>query len=379
MFARAVTVLLSVANLICVSSSIIGGSRCTTNLDCQLNGLCTNGVCVCDAAWKGANCSSLNLQPATRANGFGHLASNRSSWGGGVIRDPKSGKWIMFLSQMNMACGLGTWGTNSRCVLAESDTPSGPYIQTRVVVDSWCHGATPGYDPVSQTWLFNHMGNGQEKRGGCFICSNGTTTSSTKGQCTKGGAGTVDTGSALTSQSPHGPYTAQPKMTNGANCESFFIPNGTLYMACPSGGHTTAPNCNGNNAFLHMSRAATIHDAIEGNYEAMPVRTRLAGTNDPYEAVPTFCFNWEDQNLWVDHRGNFHTLMHAFRGQPCDYPVCDRARNHTFCSAVGGHAFSTNGFDWDVSPVIAYTPTVVSATLSLSSLPPHASHQKYIQ
>ena len=26
--------------------------------------------------------------------------------------------------------------------------------------------------------------------------------------------------------------------------------------------------------------------------------------------------------------------MHAYRGQPCDYPVCDRVANKTFCSAV---------------------------------------------
>ena len=49
--------------------------------------------------------------------------------------------------------------------------------------------------------------------------------------------------------------------------------------------------------------------------------------------------------------------MHAYRGQPCDYPVCDRVNNKTFCTAVGGHAFSTNGRDWNISPVIAYTPT----------------------
>ena len=47
----------------------------------------------------------------------------------------------------------------------------------------------------------------------------------------------------------------------------------------------------------------------------------------------------EDQNLWIDARGNFHTLMHAYRGQPCDYPVCDRVKNKQFCTAVGGHAF----------------------------------------
>ena len=180
--------------------------------------------------------------------------------------------------------------------------------------------------------------------------------------------------------------------------ESFFLPNGTLFWACPSGGKTTAPNCNGQHAFLTMQRADNISSAIAGHIQHMPVRTRLAGTSDPYEAVSAICVNWEvrvrggagfvvaawpdaplranasvvarrislppptlpqsqDQNLWVDKRGNFHTLMHAYRGQPCDYPVCDRVRNKTFCSAVGGHAFSRDGRDWDISPVVAYTPT----------------------
>ena len=30
------------------------GLACKTNLDCQLNGACTSGVCVCDAAWTGS-------------------------------------------------------------------------------------------------------------------------------------------------------------------------------------------------------------------------------------------------------------------------------------------------------------------------------------
>ena len=123
-------------------------TSCRSDMGCQLNGKCANGVCVCDSAWKGENCSTLNLLPAKVQNGFGHLASNGSSWGGGVIYDPKAGKWIMFVSQMNMGCGLGTWGTNSRCVLAESDTPNGPYKQVKTVVDSWCHGATPSRDLV---------------------------------------------------------------------------------------------------------------------------------------------------------------------------------------------------------------------------------------
>ena len=270
------------------------GAACKTELDCQLNGLCTAGKCVCDPAWKGGNCSTLNLLPAKMQNGYGSLGSNTSSWGGGVLQDPKSGKWFMFVSEMNMGCGLGTWGGNSRCVLAESATPNGPFSFVQVVVDSWCHGATPGRDPFSGKWLFNHMGNGQAKGGSCTLCNNGTTPrGAKKGPCTTGGAGTVDTGAALTADAPTGPYTAQPHMTNGANCEPFFHPDGTLFMACPSGGGTTAPNCNKKNAFLTMSKAPSIEAAMAGHYEDMPVRTRLAGTDDRYHSPASICFNWE--------------------------------------------------------------------------------------
>jgi hypothetical protein len=345
-----------------LGAAVTGGAACTRDTDCQLNGGCQLNRCVCDPAWTGANCSTLSLNKASMANGYGHLGSNTSSWGAGVLHDP-SGKWVMFASEMNMGCGLGTWGTNSRCILAEASTPAGPFTFVRTVVDSWCHGATPARDPATGKWLFNHMGAGVPKGGHgkprlCKVCHGGTTPrGAAYGNCSRGEAGTVDTGFALTSDVPTGPYTPQPKMKNGANCEPFFLPNGTLFMACPSGGKTTAKNCNGNNAFLTMFRAASITDAIAGRYDAMPVRTRLAGTNDSYESTAAICFNWEDQTLYIDQRGSFHTLMHAFRGQPCDYPVCDRKANKTFCSAVGGHAYSTNGYDWDISPVIAYTPT----------------------
>ena len=46
--------------------------------------------------------------------------------------------------------------------------------------------------------------------------------------------------------------------------------------------------------------------------------------------------------MWVDKRGNFHSLAHAWRGQLNDYPICDRStpEGYHFCSALGGHAFS---------------------------------------
>ena len=74
------------------------------------------------------------------------------------------------------------------------------------------------------------------------------------------------------------------------------------------GGGTSAPNCNKQNAFLHMSVANNIDEALAGHFTPMPIRTRLAGTSDEYSSTAAICFNWEDQNLWIDKRGNFHTL-----------------------------------------------------------------------
>jgi hypothetical protein len=231
----AVTLAMAAAPEPIVAPDGSGGAPCKDDLDCQLNGLCTGGTCVCDAAWKGSNCSTLNLLPAPMENGYGSLHSNISSWGGGVVHDPKSGKWIMFVSEMDKGCGLGTWGHNSRCVMAEADGPGGPFTRTRVVMDSWCHGATPSRDPKSGKWLFNHMGSGTAKKGsaGCTICHNGTTPPGAKsGACTKGGAGTVDTPHALVSDSPAGPFTPQSRMTNGANCEPFFRSDGADIYEC---------------------------------------------------------------------------------------------------------------------------------------------------
>ena len=57
-----------------------------------------------------------------------------------------------------------------------------------------------------------------------------------------------------------------------------------------------------------MSVAKNIDEALAGHFTPMPIRTRLAGTSDGYNSTAAICFNWEDQNLWIDKRGNFHTL-----------------------------------------------------------------------
>ena len=40
-----------------------------------------------------------------------------------------------------------------------------------------------------------------------------------------------------------------------------------------------------------MSRADNIEAAMAGKFTDMPVRVALAGTTEPFQAVPSFCFN----------------------------------------------------------------------------------------
>ena len=72
--------------------------------------------------------------------------------------------------------------------------------------------------------------------------------------------------------------------------------------------------------------------------------------------------NWEGNNVWVDAAGYFHTLAHAWRGQPTHYPLpgCryNGAPSSGACTANGGHAYSMDGRTWYVSPVPAFTSTI---------------------
>lgn len=340
---------------------------CTRDLDCQLNGACVAGACECSRGWTGASCGELSLAPARAGAGFGSLSSPVSSWGAGAAFDPASGKYVMMVDEMSLGCGLETWGSNSHCVLAMADSPLGPFEKQKVLLDAWCHGSSVARDPASGRWVFMHMGHPQPSVDSCVVtCANGITPANkTTGACEHDGVVPYTQGAFVTVGSdPLGPYVAAPKLRDGANCEPLFLPNGTLFFACPMGGPSSAPNCGsrGQNAFLNVFRAESLDDAIAGNDVELPLTYVPAGSDAPSEVM---CINWEDQNLWVDERGFFHTLMHAFRGQNTSYPLpgCfDSGDGRGFqpanCTSLGGHAFSEDGAHWWISPVPAYTSNV---------------------
>ena len=321
----------------------------------------------CSAAWTGANCSLLNLLPATAGEGLGSRSSSWSFWGNKAIKDPVSGKYFMAADEMANHCGLGSFGSNSRSIMAQSDNATGPYTRVQVVVDSFSHGTWMERDPSSGRWILGHMGSGAAIHRSCKSCATGVTPPGAKGApCPQESAvPAAAQAGALVADSPLGPWrSAGPHLINGANCEPFFMRNGTLFFVCPWGGTVKDSHCNNQNAGLTLHRAETLDAALAGNYTELTQNGPtylLGGTN---QSKP--CQNWEGNNFWLDEHGYFHSLAHAYRGQPCDYPVpgCknpgmpNASDGISPCTATGGHSYSLDGQTWFISPVAPFTSTI---------------------
>jgi hypothetical protein len=94
------------------ASAASASTGCTSDLDCRLNGKCVGGTCQCSAAWRGANCSTLNLQPT--ASSADLRQPGISTWGMGMVH--ANGEWHGYFAEMEKGCGLTSWQTNSLIV-----------------------------------------------------------------------------------------------------------------------------------------------------------------------------------------------------------------------------------------------------------------------
>jgi hypothetical protein len=326
-------------------------------VDCALNGACVDGMCACHSGWEGPACSQLALLPAPTIAAYGGgLGGNVSSWGGGLTRDPVSGKYVMYVSEISRNCGLGTWGSNSRCAAAVSDTPTGPYARVRALQAAWCHGAGLARDPVSGMWIFQHMSRGQAPAAQCVQCANGTTPrGAPEGACDADTDALQYAGVAFSAPSWDGPFSHAPLFPNGGNCETFFSADGSAAVACPTGSATA-------DSFFSLRTAPSLRAALAGNFTLLNQTRSAAGSN---ESVAYLGVHWEDQTVWRDPRGRWHALMHAFRGQNTTLPEpgcasagAGGAWAPTDCTSLGGHAFSLDGAHWWLSREPAYSALV---------------------
>ena len=131
--------------------------KCTSDLDCSLNGVCdkASGVCACDEPWT-SNLDGANTLPAcgflrfskggspdestsqSPAGVFHGVTKQWTSWGTSVVFG-KDKQYHAFIAEMANECGLGTWQQNSQVVHAVAATPAGPFKRVDVVVPPLSH------------------------------------------------------------------------------------------------------------------------------------------------------------------------------------------------------------------------------------------------
>jgi hypothetical protein len=390
-----------------------GGGDCQSGIDCQLNGLCTNGTCVCDEAWGGHNCSSLNLlsPPDFTPSGFHALQSNWSAWGGGAVYDPTKKRWQGVFHEISGHCGMATWGANGQVRLAHATRPAGPYTVDRLLMPPTATNPSIGRS-ASGTFMVTHMGIGNGTGGVAGLCAscpklNGVTPAAPRtievAACADNPRGTARRDPALydvaTMPTARGVLFAtnfaDGPWTSVARTADVNLPNGALFGGRATAGHpeyegavfyndgsgTKINNsrCHDQNAFLVMKMAANISAALAGRWTSLPITYELAGAPASRARPEDICFNWEDNHVYQNVRGEFHAFFHAWRGQPTDYPrpagfpdyggcstncsncsphVYDQHSPGIYCSSLGGHAYSLDGRHWYISPVPIYTPIV---------------------
>jgi hypothetical protein len=131
--------------------------KCTSDLDCSLNGICdiNSGICACDPPWIGnldgsntlPDCGFLKFTPAgspaatkmqSQAGVFHGVNTHWTSWGASVVKGQDS-LYHAFIAEMANECGLGSWTQNSQVVHGVSSKPEGPFNRIDVVVPPLSH------------------------------------------------------------------------------------------------------------------------------------------------------------------------------------------------------------------------------------------------
>lgn len=144
---------------------------CTTEDDCSLNGVCSDGSCICDPGWRSADCGELDLYPATKWTGYNHTNVNasdayeggtkgNSSWGGQILQDREDpNKFHLITSQFAHGCGLSGWKPFSTIIRAESSAgPRGPYTWAQELFSSFYHNPTTFWSPADELYLLYFIG-----------------------------------------------------------------------------------------------------------------------------------------------------------------------------------------------------------------------------
>jgi hypothetical protein len=334
--------------LLCGAAACAPKPVCVEDEDCSLSGVCRAGTCACFRPWGGADCGELQFRPIqapAETNGYPGASANATTWGGNAVLF--DGQYHLFVAEMTNNCTLAQWGSNSRCVHAVASSAEGPYARVDVALPVWCesgarsrafglraagrarfypHPPPPhpralataiGHNPQvsfvpgggfggADLWALWHIGGGNgAPDGGAHCAANGTVLSAALPPDAGGAPGSP----VHVANSPFGPWT--PVLTPQPSCNNpsqFRHPNGTWFIVCDSTALYRGENVTGPWVYV----------------------TQVTGGGTPGIE--------EDAFLYIDARGHWHNLKHAY-SMDCRDPSCAPY-------AISAHSFSRDGLTW---------------------------------
>jgi len=341
--AAAAVLAVVVVGLIALCSAAPLQFVCTADEDCNLNGVCSGGVCNCDPWWQDDDCGALNLRPARRNTGYNRTSELISSWGAKIVKDPKvASLYHLFAAEFINHCGLDYWSPNSRVIRAVSFQPDGPFEFAEEVLGTFHHNPTIVWSESDQLWLLYTIGCNTNDTLTCSTANNSSPSDEAllpaDLTCSFGNTQNGESGISLfTSPTLYGPwqphvYVLDSNTLGTWDCDTtnpspLVLKDGSIllmYRGC-------SYQC-GNREMIGLAWA----DRYDANY------TRLFDE-------PLFLNPNEDPFIWRDSRGNFHALMHSLEpgGAFGDGPK------------VGRHAFSRDAKWWTFgSATLAYSTNV---------------------
>lgn len=281
-------------------------AKCTTDLDCSLNGVCAAGACKCDKPWKDSadgteGCSVLDVLPHPNdyvpayggpRTSTAYHKQDLTSWGGNIIL--ANGQYHLWVSAMDGGGGLNVWTHSSRIDHAVADDPMGIFKLVDTPLPKEAHNASPLRAPNGSFLIF-HIGNSGGAAGG--------------------------SGFAHHAESPDGPWLP----LSGPGCNNpapMFAKNGTAFVGCNGGG-------------FKVYRSDDVFGGKWAFVTTMDFPPAWGGDAKQY-------LKNEDPYMWADARGNFHMIAHRYDYRD-GYPPNP---NQTMPVLVSGHGYSADGVDW---------------------------------
>ena len=112
-------------------------AACTTELDCELSGVCVGGTCVCDPGWTGPACALLDLvpNPPRVVHAFRDTNHSWDSWGSSPPIQTRDGVFHLYATRDLNGCPVvPDYTFNEQLVHATSTTLLGPYTFRNVAL-----------------------------------------------------------------------------------------------------------------------------------------------------------------------------------------------------------------------------------------------------